>query len=113
MTVADARAGEPMLDVARGDKAVSEHLRESLKAMRDDSEDKDFRRLIDDVLGGEMSLREAAMTDLFDRTISRSLARTTRQFDGLSESELDRLAAEGTAEFKRRNAELEERERRP
>ncbi|HEX6682313.1 MAG TPA: hypothetical protein VF062_05935 [Candidatus Limnocylindrales bacterium] len=105
------RDQEPMLDVARGNKAVSEHLRESLKNMRDDSGDKDFRRLIDDVLSGELSLREAAMMDLFERGISESLDETVRQYEQLSESERDRLADEGEAELKRRNAEIEEQER--
>jgi len=108
----DPRDGEPMLDVARGDKAVSEHLRESLKNLRDDSDDKDFRRLIDDVLSGEMSLREAAMTDLFDRGIAKPLEQTMRQLDQLSESERERLADEGEAEFRRRNTEIEEQVRR-
>lgn len=52
----------------------------------------------------------SSMTDLFDRNTSRSLSQTVRRFDGLSESEPDRLAAEGAAEFKRRNAEIEERD---
>lgn len=108
----NTRDDEPMLDVARGDKAVSEYLRESLKNMRDGSEDKDFRRLIEDVLRGEMSLRQAAMMDLFECGIAKPLAETMRDYDQLSESERDRLADEGEAEFKRRNAEIEEEERR-
>ena len=108
----DARGEEPTLDVARGDRAVSEHLRESLKAMRDDSEDKDFRRLIDDVLKGELSLRQAASTDLFESAIRKSAERFIKEYDQLSESERERLGAEGEAEFALRNEEIREDEQR-
>jgi hypothetical protein len=109
--MADARNDEPMMDVARGDKAVSQFLRESLKALRDGSEDKDFRRLIDDVLNGQMSLREAAASDLFERGFAGPLHEGMRRYDQLPESERARLAAEGEAEFARLNQELEERQR--
>lgn len=104
-------ADQPMLDVARGDKAVSEHLRQSLKDMRDDSHDKDFRRLIDDVLSGELSLRDAARMEIFERGIAEPLEQTVRRYERLSESERDRLADQGEAELRERNAELEEQER--
>ena len=94
------------MDVARGDKAVSQYLRESLAALRDNSEDKDFRRLVDDVLAGKMSLREAAVSDVFERSIMGPLQEGMRRYDQLPASEQARLAAEGEAEFARLNKDL-------
>lgn len=111
--MSERRGQEPMLDLARGDKAVSQHLAESLKVLRDRSEDKDFRRLIDDILNGQMPLRQAAFySELFDRGIGEPLEEGLRHYDQLSEVERDRMAAEGDAEFARINAEIAETEAR-
>ncbi|MBO0880082.1 MAG: hypothetical protein J2P17_06935 [Mycobacterium sp.] len=102
----------PMLDVALGDRAVSQFLRSSLGTLRDGSDDKDFRRLVDDVLRGELSLREAATSDVFERGIVQPFEEGMRQYERLPEAERARRAAEGEAGFARANAEIEERDRR-
>jgi hypothetical protein len=90
-------APEPMLDVARGDQLLSRHLRRSIELLRDHTDDKDFRRQLDDVLAGRQSLREAAFTGTFDRGLSPHFERGLREWERLSEAEHDRLAQEGEA----------------
>ncbi len=102
---------EPMMDVARGDKAVSRHLRDSLKVLRDKSEDPDFRRQIDDILNGRVSLREAAFTGTFERGIAAPFEAGMRRYQEFSEQEVDQMAAQGEQAFERLTEELEEEER--
>lgn len=104
--------GEAMMDVARGDRAVSRHLRDSLKLLRDKSEDQDFRRQIDDILAGRMSLREAASTGTFERGIAAPFEAGMQRFQELSEEEKDRMAAQGEEAFERLNEQIDEEERR-
>ena len=56
---------EPTLDVAHGNKALSRYLNQSLKVLRDRSNNDDFRRVVDDVLNGRASLREVYSTPAF------------------------------------------------
>lgn len=95
--MADSRADEPMMDVARGDRAVNQYLRESLTVLRDNSQDKEFRRLVDDVLSGKTSLREAAFTELFERAVGQPLQENLRHEQRLSEAEIEQLEAEERA----------------
>jgi hypothetical protein len=100
-----------MLDVARGDRAVNQYLRESLTVLRDNSQDKEFRRLADDVLSGKTSLREAAFTEIFERAVGQPLQENMRHEEPLSEAEIERLAAAGEAEFAQLNEQLAAEER--
>jgi hypothetical protein len=102
-----------MLDVARGDRAVNQYLRESLTVLRDNSQDKEFCRLADDVLSGKASLREAAFTEIFERAVGQPLQENMRHEEPLSEAELQRLAAAGEAEFALLNEQLAAEERGP
>jgi hypothetical protein len=109
--MADSRDDESMMDVARGDRAVNQYLRESLTVLRDNSQDKEFRRLVDDVLSGKASLREAAFTELFERAVGQPLQENLRHEERLSEAEIERLTAAGEAEFAQLNEQLEAEER--
>lgn len=97
------------MDVARGDRAVSRHLRESLKVLRDKSEDQDFRRQIDDILAGRVSLREAAFTGTFERGIAAPFEAGMRWFEELPEEEVQEMAAQGETAFDRLREEEEQR----
>src|SRR5262245_14783842 len=101
----DDPAPEPMLDVARGDQGLSRHLRESLRVLRDRAEDAAFRRQLDDVLSGRLSLREAALTGTFERGLTPHFDRGMRWWEELPEQERARLAREGQAALDRLNAE--------
>ncbi|MQA85807.1 MAG: hypothetical protein GEV03_14600 [Streptosporangiales bacterium] len=61
---------EPMIDIARGDPVRSRQLRAALKTLRDRSNDREFRRLVDDVLAGRRALRDVARTQTFDRVVT-------------------------------------------
>ena len=47
------------LDIAGGDVGLSRHLKDSLRLLAKRSDEPAFSRLIDDVLSGKRSLREA------------------------------------------------------
>ncbi|NUT38290.1 MAG: hypothetical protein HOV79_35035 [Hamadaea sp.] len=110
--ITDGAPEEPMMDVARGDKAVSKHLRASLEVLRDTSGDPDFRRQLDDVLAGHLSLREAAFSGVFERGIQGPLETGMAWYESLPEDERERLAGEGEAEFARIAEEIQDQERR-
>jgi hypothetical protein len=100
---------DPMLDVARGDKARSQFLRASLVKLRDASGDEQFRTLVDEVLTGRRSLREAAASEVFGRGIADKLDEGARRYQALSDEEKESLAAQGEQRF----AELRARIERP
>lgn len=60
---------EPMMDVARGDPALSGELRDALALLRDGSDNDEFRTLVDDVLAGRCSLSEASRTAAFNDAV--------------------------------------------
>lgn len=101
------REREPMLDIARGDRALSRHLRRSLEALRERTDDRDFRRQIDDILAGRVSLRNAAFTGTFERGLTPHFKLGMQRWQEVSEEERERLAEEGRAAFDRLNAEIE------
>ena len=86
---------EPTLDVAHGDKALSRHLNESLKLLRDRSDNDDFRRVVDDVLNGRASLRDVYNTPAFAAGVEPGVRQFGERWDELSQEERDRLAQEG------------------
>ncbi|WUH96810.1 hypothetical protein OHR68_24985 [Spirillospora sp. NBC_00431] len=63
-------AGNPMMDIARGDQIASARIRANLERLRDASANPEFRRLVEDVLNGRASLREAARGGVFDAELS-------------------------------------------
>jgi hypothetical protein len=93
---------EPMLDVARGDAALSRQLRDSLRILQARSEDERFRRLVDDVLNGRAGLREASRTDTFAAGINDGVREFARRWECLSNDERAELAEQG-----RQSAETE------
>lgn len=90
---------EPMLDVARGDPARSEFLRAALRRLQEASGDDRFRTLVDDILSGHVSLREAATGDVFDREVRPLVDEGARRYQELSDDEREELAAQGEHEL--------------
>jgi hypothetical protein len=86
---------EPLLDIARGDAARSHVLRESLKILRDRSDDPAFGKLVDDVLAGRRGLREAVASPLFNQALTPGVQEAAQRYKDMSEEERQRLAAEG------------------
>jgi 6-phosphogluconate dehydrogenase (decarboxylating) len=88
---------DPILQFSRGDVAKARILKDALRTLRESSDDDRFRGLMDDVLEGRTSLREATRTQVFDQVVTPLAAITAERMDAFSEEELERLAAEGKA----------------
>jgi hypothetical protein len=101
-----AEQDEPMLDVARGDQARSKFLRASLVKLRDTSGDEQFRSMVDDILSGRRSLREAASSEVFNRGIADKVDEGVRQYEALSDEEKEALAAQGEQQFAALRAQI-------
>jgi hypothetical protein len=99
---------EPMLDVAHGDPARSAFLRAALRRLRESSRDERFQALVDDILAGRSSLRAAATSDVFNRSIAAWVDEGARRYQELPEEERDELAARGEQEFAALREELSE-----
>ncbi len=95
MTSPDNERQEPMLDVARGDPAVSRHLRDCLRLLRERSDDPSFQRLVDDVLRGRRGLREVCRSPEFAAVLDGRVAQFAPRLDELSDDERARLAERG------------------
>jgi hypothetical protein len=90
---------EPMLDIARGDPARSRFLRAALTRLRDTSGDERFHTMVDDILAGRRSLRDAATSEVFNRGIADKVDEGARRYQELSEAEREALAAMGEQQF--------------
>jgi hypothetical protein len=97
-----------MLDVAHGDPARSAFLRAALRRLRENSRDERFRALVDDILAGRSSLRAAATSDVFNRSVATWVDEGARRYQELSEDERDELAARGEQALAALRAELSE-----
>lgn len=86
---------EPLLDIARGDAARSRYLRAALGALRDSSGDEAFRSVVNDVLAGKASLRDAAKSEVFSRGLADRVDAGVQQYANMSEREREVLAAQG------------------
>lgn len=90
---------EQMLDVARGDKVISQHLRRSLSLLRERSDNEDFKRLTDDVLAGRANLRDVFATPAFAAGLDPFVERFAERYDQLSEDERAEMAEQGRAQI--------------
>lgn len=90
---------EPTLDIARGDQARSQHLRESLKVLRQKVDNPEFHRLVDDVLAGKASLREVAQTAAFGQTVAPLAQQAVDRMNDMPEDERQALTYEGERQF--------------
>ena len=98
----------PTLDVARGDKALAQHLKQSLELLRDRSDNDDFRRLADDVLNGRVSLRDIYHTPAFAAGIDNGVREFGKRWDQLSTDERNLLAAQGETRLREENERLDD-----
>lgn len=77
----------PMIDVARGDPALSRYLRTCLMVLRDQSDDQGFRARADEVLTGRVGLRDMVSDPVFARGLDPGVERFDRWWDGLSDEQ--------------------------
>ncbi|EIE98468.1 hypothetical protein [Saccharomonospora glauca] len=90
---------EPMLDIARGDAALSRHLKNSLTLLRDKVPDPEFRALVDDILTGRRSLRDTFTSPAFARALDPLVDQAVQHYRGMSEEEREELARTGEQQF--------------
>jgi hypothetical protein len=86
---------EPMTDVACGEPALSDELRAALALLRDRSMDDEFRTLVDDVLGGRLSLFDASGSAAFGQAVFAPMAQELgERFANMTAEERRAVAAE-------------------
>jgi hypothetical protein len=90
---------EPMLDVARGDIAVSRQVSAALRVIASSTRDDALKRQIGEILAGRASVRDLAGAESFNRVLDGVLPAAMQKIAELSEEERDRLAEQGRAEL--------------
>jgi len=75
------------LDIAGVDVGLSRHLKDSLRLLAKRSDEPAFSRLIDDVLSGERSLREAYTDPAYTRVMDAQVHAFADRWDAMSEEE--------------------------
>jgi hypothetical protein len=88
-------ADRPTMAVAHGDPALARHLRQSLEVLRDRSDNREFRDLVDDVLHGRADLREASASPAFTAGLDTHVERFAQRYEELSPEERRQLAEQG------------------
>nr|WP_218862740.1 hypothetical protein [Actinopolyspora biskrensis] len=87
------------MDVAHGDRAVSEHLKNSLRLLREKTDDNDFKEMVDDIVAGRSSLREAVSSPTFEQVLNPFVEQAAEKFENMSEEEWRQLEETGTQQF--------------
>jgi hypothetical protein len=99
MSMDDTTSEQPLLDVARGNQELSNHLRNALRTLRERSDNEDFRRVVDDVLAGRSGLRDVYLTPAFAAGLDPGVRQFARRYDELSPEERAALAEQGKASW--------------
>lgn len=102
---------EPMLDVAGGDPALSRHLHNCLKMLRDRTDNPEFRELADGIMAGRCSLRQACTSPAFAQALNPQVAQFAQRYEQLSADERERLSAEGQRQFAEQREQLAQERR--
>ncbi|WP_280220100.1 hypothetical protein [Nocardia neocaledoniensis] len=90
---------EPMLDVARGDIAVSRQVSAALRVIAANSRDDGLKKQIGEILAGRGSVRDLAATESFNRVLDGVLPTAMSKLAELPEAERERLAEQGRVEL--------------
>ncbi|WP_336085287.1 hypothetical protein [Nocardia sp. SSK8] len=98
---------EPILDVARGDAAVSRQVGDALRTIARGTGDPALRRQISDILAGRSSARDLANGDAFNRLLDAAVPDALAKYHAMSDEERAREVEQGRAELERTRRELE------
>lgn len=90
---------EPTLDIARGDVALSKHLKNSLNLLRNKVDDPEFKSLVDDITSVRKSLRDTFNSSVFSRVLDPLVGQAVERYRDLSEQEREELARTGEQQF--------------
>ena len=102
-----SREPEPSLDVARGDVALSKHLKNSLEVLKDKVDDPEFGRLVDDITSGRRSLRDMVTSPVFARALDPLVEQGAETYRNLSEQEREDLGRQGEEQLEQLRQDLE------
>lgn len=98
---------EPTLDIARGDVALSKHLKNSLEVLKDKVDDPEFGRMVDDITSGRRSLRDMVTSPVFARALDPLVEQGAETYRSLSEEEREELGRKGEEQFEQLRQEIE------
>lgn len=102
-----SREPEPSLDVARGDVALSKHLKNSLEVLKNKTDDPEFGRLVDDITSGRRSLRDMVTSPVFARVLDPLVEQGAQTYRNLSEQERQDLGRQGEEQLDQLRQDLE------
>ncbi|MBK1783523.1 hypothetical protein [Prauserella cavernicola] len=103
----DGNDKEPTLDIARGDAALSKHLKNSLGVLKDKVDDPQFKRLVDDIVSGRRSLRDMASDPTFTRALDPLVEQGAQTYRELSDEDKEELARQGEEQFEQLREDIE------
>lgn len=104
---------EQPLDIARGDVALSRHLKNSLDVLKDKVDDPEFGRMVDDIKSGRRSLRDMVQSPAFARALDPLVEQGAATYRSLSEEEREELGRQGEEQFEQLRQEIENESRSP
>ncbi|MFI5715309.1 hypothetical protein [Nocardia sp. NPDC051750] len=92
---------QPILDVAHGDKALSQQATRALRILAQHSSDPDLKKQISDIASGRSSARELMNNPAFNRILDNVAPAAIRWAAETPAAERERLAEQGQAELDR------------
>jgi hypothetical protein len=96
MSAEHADAAERSLDdVAHGDLGTKRMLRESLQRLADQGHSAELREMAQSVLGGRITLREAALSQAYGAALSERVEAFVHDYQSMDADERDALVDEG------------------
>jgi hypothetical protein len=112
----DEAAERSLDDLAHGDLGTKRMLRESLQRLADQGHSAELREMAQSVLGGRISLRQAALSQAYGSALSERVEAFAHEYQSMSLEErgalvdmgrrhLDRLAQEEADEQSRRSSD--------
>ncbi|WP_433230952.1 hypothetical protein [Actinomadura formosensis] len=97
--------GQPMMDIARGDQRASMRIRRDLEVLKDNSANPEFQRLVQDVLAGRRSLREAAGSAIFGAEMSPRIDQVEEKWQEAMAEDQEVVDEEQVEQYRRLQAE--------
>ena len=96
---------QPLLDVAHGDKAISQQATRALRILAQNSSDPDLKNQISDIASGRSSARELMNNPAFNRILDNVAPAAIRWSAETPAAERERLAEQGQADLDRLSTE--------
>ncbi|NKY35866.1 hypothetical protein HGA13_22740 [Nocardia speluncae] len=96
---------QPILDVAHGDKALSQQATRALRVLAQHSSDPDLKNQISDIASGRSSARELMNNPAFNRILDNVAPAAIRWAAETPAAERERLAEQGQADLDRLSTE--------